>query len=131
MLSEMFNHVLTFSSTHALEYSQKSFIEEFTSRTTEFDEIPEAVEVAAFCTEHAANLICEQLVVANKIEYKITKVGQASAFELMYKDHKYCVNVDMSCCSGSFQKTLATTCLWFEHTWALQYLTKLWFETGG
>ena len=31
MLSEMFNHVLTFSSTHALEYSQKCFVESFPS----------------------------------------------------------------------------------------------------
>ena len=93
-------HGLTFSSTHALEYSQKSFVKEFTSRTTEFDEIPEAVEVVTVSTEHAANLICEQLVVANKVEYKITKVS--SGFELMYKDHKHCINVDMSCCSCSF-----------------------------
>lgn len=110
VLSEMFNHVLTFSSTHALEYSQKSFVEEFTSRTTKFDEIPEAVEVAAVCTEHAANLICEQLVVANKVEYKITKVVQTSNFELTYKDHKHCVNVDLNCCSCSFQKTLGLPC---------------------
>ena len=76
MLSEMFNHVLTFSSTHALEYSQKSFIKEFTSRTTEFGEIPEAVEFAPVCTEHAANLIYEQFVVANKVEYKLQKLGK-------------------------------------------------------
>ena len=48
------------------------------------------MEVAAVCTEHAANLKCEQFVVANKVEYKITKVGQTSAFELMYKNHKHC-----------------------------------------
>ena len=87
MLSKMFNHVLTFSATHSLEYSQKSFVEEFTSRTTKFDDISGAAEVTAICTEHAANLICEQLEVAKKVEYKLTKCIQDEIFELTYKDN--------------------------------------------
>ena len=85
--SSMLNHVLTFSATHSLEYSQKSFVEEFTSRTTKFDDISGAAEVATVCTEHAANLICEQLEVARKVEYQLTKSSDGEIFELTYKDH--------------------------------------------
>ena len=60
-LSETFYHVLTSSFTHALEYLQRSFVEEFTTHTTAFDHVPYAGELAAVCTEHAANLVCEQL----------------------------------------------------------------------
>ena len=104
MLSKMFSHVLTFSYTRALEYSQKSFMEEFTSRTTKYNEIPEAAEVLAVCTEYAAKLVCEQLKVIRKIEYKVTK-SQANSYELVYKDRKHFVDVASSSCSCCFQKT--------------------------
>ena len=32
-----------------------------TTHTTAFDHVPYAGELAAVCTEHAANLVCEQL----------------------------------------------------------------------
>ena len=126
MLSEMFNHVLTFSTTHSLEYSQKSFVEEFTSRTTKFDDISGAAKVAAVCTEHAANLICEQLEVARKVEYQLTKSGDSEVFELTYKDHKHYVNASLNSCSCSFQKTLGLPC---RHLFVVRtYLSLVVFE---
>ena len=50
-LSEIFEHKLTFSFTHPLESSQKSFVDEFTSCTTAFDNKPCANEITAACTE--------------------------------------------------------------------------------
>jgi len=100
---------LTFSSTCALEYSQKSFVEEFTSRITEYDEIPEVAEITAVCTENAAKLVYEQLEVVRKIKYKVTE-GQANRYELVYKDHKHFVDVDSSSCSCAFQKTFGLPC---------------------
>jgi len=70
----MFDHVLTFFLTHALEYSQRSFVEEFTARMTAFDHIPYTGEIAAVCTEHAANLVCEQLELAGKVDYHLRKI---------------------------------------------------------
>ena len=110
-LSEMFDHVLTFSFTHALEYSQRSFVEEFTTRTTAFDHVPYAGEIAAVCTEHAANLVCEQLELAGKVNYQFKQHPYKEyMFELAYKDHKHFVDIDSNSCSCSFSKTLGLPC---------------------
>ena len=109
--SEMFDHVLTFSVTHALEYSQKSFSEEFTSHTTAFDNILCANEITSLCTEHAANLVCEQLEIAMKIDYQITQEPRDNfMYEPCYKDKTHFVNIDSNSCSCMFSKTLGLPC---------------------
>ena len=110
-LSEMFDHVLTFSLTHALEYSQRTFVEEFTTCTTAFDHIPHASEIAAICTEHAANLVCEQLELAGKVDYQFKQdLHEENTFEIRYKDHKHFVNIDSNSCTCTFSKTLGLPC---------------------
>ena len=109
-LSEMFDHVLTFSVTHALEYSQRSFSEEFTSRTTAFDNIPYVNEITSVCIEHAANLVCEQLEIAMKIDYQIKQEPHDDfTYELCYKNKTHFVNSSNSC-SCTFSKTLGLPC---------------------
>lgn len=107
----MFDHVLTFSFTHALEYSQRSFVEEFTTCTTAFDHVPYAGEIAAVCTEHAANLVCEQLELAGKVNYQFKQHPHKEyMFELTYKDHKHFVDINSNSCSCSFSKTPGLPC---------------------
>lgn len=110
-LSEMFDHVLTFFLTHALEYSQISFVEEFTARMTAFDHIPYTGEIAAVCREHAANLVCEHLELGGKVDYQFKQDPHKEAtFELSYKDHKQFVNIDSNSCTCTFSKTLGLPC---------------------
>lgn len=76
----MFDHVLTFSSTHARVLTKT------TVRMTAFDYIPHTSEIAAVCTEHAANIVCEH---AGKVDYQFKQDPHEDMFELSYKDHKH------------------------------------------
>ena len=61
------------------------------------------------CTEHAANLVCEQLELAGKVDYQFKQDPHKEyMFELTYKDHKHFV--DSNSCSCSFLKTLGLPC---------------------
>ena len=92
-------------------YSQKSFSEEFTSHTTAFDNILCANEITSVCTEHAANLVCEQLEIAIKIDYQIKQEPHDNfMYEHCYKDKTHFVNIDSNSCSCTFSKPLGLPC---------------------
>ena len=101
-LSEI-NHVLTFSVTHALNYLQRSFSEEFTPRTTDFDNILCATnEIISVCTEHAANLVCEQFEITIKIDYWIKQEPHDFMYDFATKILSHFVNIDSNRFFGFF-----------------------------
>ena len=81
-----------------------------------------AGEIVAVCTEHAANLLCEQLELAGKVDYQFKQDPHKEyMFELTYKDHKHFVDIDSNSCSCSFSKTLG---LPYRHAFAARKKTR-------
>lgn len=111
-LSEMFKNVLLFCRTNTSEYSHKSFVEEFTSLSSAYDDVPGVSEITSSCTAYAAERIIEQLNVSRKIPYSVGKENYDSTQRILvtYKDKDYHLSLSTNVCSCSFSITMGLPC---------------------
>ena len=107
-LSDMFQNMLLYARTSAAEYSQKSFTEEFTAQSGGDSDTLTAQAVRSACTQYAAEMILEQLKLAESIPYEFSTSETQTVVK--YKDRSHFVSVTDHSCSCSFRKTLQMPC---------------------
>ena len=89
-LSDMFQNVLLYARTSAAEYSQQSFTEEFTAQSGGDTDTPTTQEIRSVCTQYAAELILEQLKLAESVSYEFAVSGTQTVVK--YKEKSHCVS---------------------------------------
>ena len=81
----MFQNALLYVRTSAAEYSQQSFTEEFTAQSGGDTDTPTTQEIRSVCTQYAAELILEQLKLAESVSYEFTVSGTQNSCEVQRK----------------------------------------------
>ena len=107
-LNEMFDGLLKFMQCINEETTHQSFVEEFTTQSTEFDHVLGVKVMSSLCTGYATQLLLKQIQLAQKVEYVHQVEG--SLVTVTYKEKAYSVNMDRHTCTCSFQHTMCLPC---------------------